>query len=96
MVLPFLLACLRRASLTTFSLKVYELATGCWLFNSEVVGDIYRDIIHPAQITQRIGQDYDDAVLKRYEARGKQGNLKGKETHSNVFLPIYLRRLQAC
>lgn len=51
-------------SLTTFSLKMYEFATGCRLSKSKVVNDISRDIVHLAQITQRTGQSHNVAVLK--------------------------------
>ena len=73
---------------------MYELATGRWILNPEVVGDISRDISRLAQMAQRTGQDHDDAILKRYETREKPGDLKGKEMHSNVFRSIYLHRLQ--
>ena len=75
--------------------QMYEFATGRWLFNPDVVDDIPRDIVHLAQMTQRIGQDHDDAVLKQYEIRKKQCDLKGNETHSNVHRFIYLCHLQA-
>lgn len=65
-------------------------------FQPEIVGDISRDVVHLAQMSQRTGQDHDDAILKWYGTREKRGDLKGKEMHSNVFRPIYLRRLQAC
>ena len=63
---------------------MYEFATGRWLFSPDVVDDIPRDVVHLAQMTQRIGQDHDDAVLKHCEIRKKRCDLNGKETHSNV------------
>ena len=63
---------------------MYEFATGHWLFNPEVMGDISRDVVHLAQMTQRTGQDHDDFALKQYEIREKQHDLRGKETRPNT------------
>lgn len=90
MVPTFLLVYLPRALLTTFSPKMYEFATGRWLFNPEVMDDISRDIVHLAQMTQRTGQDHDSAALEQYGIREKQHNLRGKETRSDVFQFIHL------
>jgi len=75
---------------------MYELATGHWLFTPEVVDDISRDVVHLAQMTQRTGQDHDDATLEQYEIREKQTNLKGKETAPGIPQFIHLDHLQAC
>jgi len=75
---------------------MYEFATGRWLFNPEVMDDISRDVGHLAQMTQRTGQDHDDVALKQYEIRGKQRDLKGRETYPNVFQFTYLHHLQEC
>ena len=64
LVLYLLLVFSLCVSLTTFSLKMYEFATGCRLSKSKVVNDISRDIVHLAQITQRTGQSHNVAVLK--------------------------------
>ena len=74
---------------------MYEFATGRWIFSTDVVVEIPRDIVHLAQMTQRIGQDHNDSVLKHYEIRKKQSDFKDKETHSNVHRSVYLCRLQA-
>ena len=58
-------------------LKMYEFATGHWLFSPEARDDISRDVAHLAQMTQRTGQEHDDAALKQSETRGKQNDLKG-------------------
>ena len=84
MVLSILLACPYCALLMTFSPKMYEFATGHWLFKPEDLDDISRDVVHLAQMTQRTGQDHDDAVLKQYEIREKQHDLKGKEMYPNA------------
>ena len=65
-------------------LQMYEFATGCWPFDPEVVGDISRDVVHLAQMSQRTGQGNNDAILRQYEIREKRRDLKGKEMHSNV------------
>lgn len=79
--------------------KMYEFATGRWLFSPEVVDDISRDVVHLAQMTQRIGQDHDDAVLKQYEIREKHRDLKGKATHnllcSSLFTFTVSRHVEA-
>ena len=51
--------------------KMYELATGHWLFKPEATDDIPRDVVHLAQMTQRTGQDHEDATFMQYEVRGK-------------------------
>ena len=75
---------------------MYEFATGHWLFTPEVAGDISRDVVHLAQMAQRIGQDHDDTALKQYEIREKQHDLKGEETHPNAFKFIHVGHLQGC
>ena len=96
MVLTFLLARHLCALLTTLSPKMYEFATGHWLFSPEVVDDISRDVVHLAQITQRTGQDHDDVVLRRYEIQEKKHDLKGKETRVDVLQFILPSLLQEC
>ena len=81
--------------LTTFPPKMYELATGHRLFKPEVVDDLFCDVVHLVQMTQRTGQNHDDAALKQYEIREKQPDLKGKETNPKVLHLIHLH-LQAC
>ena len=75
---------------------MYEFATGHQLFIPKVVDDIPCDVVHLAQMTQRIGQDHDDAALKQYEIREKQNDLKGKGMHPHVLQFIHLGHLQAC
>ena len=65
-------------------LQMYEFATGPWLFNPEVAGDISRDVVHLAQMSQRTGQDHKDAILRQYEIREKRRDLKGNEMYPNV------------
>ena len=96
MVLTFPLTCPYRVLLTTFSPKMFEFATGHWLFDPKDVDDISRDVVHLAQMTQRTGQDHDDAVLKQYEIREKQHNIKGRGMHFNVLQFILPSLLQEC
>ena len=60
--------------------KMYEFATGHWLFKPEATNDIPRDVVHLAQMTQRTGQSHDDVALKKSGVWKKQHDLKGKET----------------
>ena len=74
---------------------MYEFATGRWLFSPDVVDEMPRDIVHLAQMAQRIGQEHDNAALKQYKIRKKQCDLKDKETHSDLHWFVYLCRFQA-
>jgi hypothetical protein len=56
---------------------MFEFATGHWAFTPGATGDLPRDVVHLAQMTQLTGQDHDPAVLEQYEVREKQHNLKG-------------------
>jgi len=67
-------------------LKMYEFATGHWLFQPEAKDDISRDVVHLAQMTQRTGQDHDDAALKQYETREEETDLKGGCLKKNSIL----------
>lgn len=81
-------SCLPHTLQTTFSPKMFEFATGRWLFTPEATNDIPRDVVHLAQMAQRTGQDHDGVALRQYEMREKQYNLKGKEhtlTSVNIF-----------
>ena len=87
--------------LTTFSPKMYEFATGHWLFRPKDVDDIPQDVVHLAQMTQRTGQDHDDATLKQYEIQKKQPDLKGKErtytlTSYGLFTSVICRHAETC
>jgi len=75
---------------------MYEFATGHWLFNPQAMGGIPRSVVHLAQMTQRTGQDHDDAALKQYEIQKKHNDLKGKRTHPTIFRFIHLGHLQTC
>ena len=77
MVSVLFLTYLQDGLLTVSFFKMYEVATGHWLFKPEAKDDISRDVVHLAQMTQRTGKDHDDATLKQYETRGKQTDLKG-------------------
>jgi len=57
---------------------MYEFATGRWAFAPEAIGDIPRDVVHLAQMTQLTGHDHDQAGLAQYEVREKQHDLKGR------------------
>ena len=96
LVSVFLLTSLLCTLLITSPKKMYELATGHWLFNPKTMDDIPRDIVHLAQMTRRTGQEHDDVTLKQYEIRKKQPDLKGKEMHPHVLRFIHLGHLQAC
>lgn len=45
-------------------LKMYEFATGRWIFTPEGIDDISRNIVHLAQMTQSTGRDDDDITPK--------------------------------
>ena len=75
--------------------KIYEFATGHWLFKPEATNDLSRDVVHLAQMTQCTGQDHDDVGLKQYESKGKQCDLKGTEIHHWIPRSIHLLHLQA-
>ena len=75
--------------------KMYEFATGRWLFNPEGTSDVSADIVHLAQMTQRTGQDHEDTALEQYGIREKLHDPKGKETHATIFRFIHLHP-QAC
>ena len=95
MVLAFPLAYLPDALLILP--KMYEFATGHWLFKPEATGDISRDVSHLAQMTQRTGQDHDDVTLKQYEIRKKQDDLKGNETPPPPKILCFIHpHLQVC
>jgi len=70
--------------------KMYEFATGHWLFRPEAKDGIPRDIDHLAQMIQRTGQDHSDVSLKQYEIRKKQDDLGGKETSPKILQFIHL------
>ena len=75
--------------------KMYEFATGHWLFKPEATDGLSRDVLHLSQMTQRTGQDHDDVGLKRYKSEGKQCDLKGAEIHNRIPRSIHLLHLQA-
>ena len=52
--------------------KMYEFATGHWLFKPEATDNIPRDVARLDQMTRRTGQEHDDPALKQYEIRKKQ------------------------
>jgi len=81
--------------LTLSSPKMYEFATGHWLFNPEATSDASSDVVHLAQMTQRTGQDHEDAALVQYGIREKLHDPKGKEIHPTIFCSIHLHP-QAC
>jgi len=78
------------------SQKMYEFATDRWLFNPEATGDISGDVVHLAQMTQRTGQDHEDAELEQYGIREKLHDPKGKETPYSISLysPSFLGMLR--
>lgn len=49
--------------------KMYEWATGKWLFNPEGSDDLSRDLMHLAQMTECTGQHHEEATLQRYRLR---------------------------
>jgi len=82
--------------LTSFSPKMYEFATGSWLFNPEATSDLSRDVVHLAQMTQRTGQYHEEAALEQYGIREKLHDPKGKETHTTIFYSTHLLHPQVC
>ena len=81
MVSVLLITSLGGSLLTVSLLKMYEFATGHWLFRPGAKDDIPRNIVHLTQMTQRTGQDHDIAALKQYNIRGTQNDLKGGRRH---------------
>ena len=70
---------------------MYEFAIGQWLFIPEAIYDISRDIVHLAQMTQRTGQDHDDAALQRCQNEiREERDIKGKEMHPSILQIIHL------
>ena len=69
---------------------MYEFATGRWLFNPEATSDVSGGVVHLAQMTQRTGQNHEDAALERYGIREKLHDAKGKETTPTIFRHIHL------
>ena len=65
-------------------MKMYEFATGKWLFTPEAEGNIPCDIIHLAQMTLRTGQEHDEATLESYEDEGEKKDIKGMASHFDV------------
>ena len=59
------------------SLKMYEFATGDWLFSPDATDGISRDVIHLAQMAIRTGKTHDDALLESYASLKKLDDLKG-------------------
>ena len=88
LVLDFSLSCLGTLLKISFP-KMYEFATGRWLFKPEATSNISRDVIHLAQMTQRTGQDHEDVALEQYGIREKQRDLQGKRTHLKIFHSIH-------
>ena len=76
--------------------KIYELATGHWLFKPEATDGLSYDVVHLAQMTQCTGQNHDDIGLKQYKTQEKQHNLQGMEIHHRIFWFIHLLYFQAC
>ena len=98
MVFAFPLAYTIYTLLTTPLPKMYEFATGHWLFKPEATDDISRDVAHLAQMTQRTGEEHDDVILNHCEVREKQHDLKGKETRSKppTLLTFIPRHVETC
>lgn len=69
--------------------KMYEFATGHWLFDPKALDDISRDVVHLAQMTQRTHQEHCGTLLEQYGIQEKQHDLKGKE-NAPKYLPAYL------
>ena len=74
--------------------KMYEFATGNWLFTPKAKDDISRDVIHLAQITLRTGQEHDESILEQYKSQGEKNDIKGMAftSTSDIFLTIFISR----
>ena len=59
------------------TLKMYEFATGDWLFSPHATDGISGDVIHLAQMAIRTGKTHDDALSESYASQNKLGDLKG-------------------
>ena len=77
-------------------LKMYEFATGTWLFTPEATDGLSRDIVHLAQMTLRTGQEHNESVLKQYEGQRKQYGLRGMLHDFDVWCFIHLSHVQIC